>query len=101
MWTLIRKSDSRRAAKSASAYLPDARVQHFWDLWKYSAEVYKEQLKFPKDKLAWDIFVVYKPNLQWAKTPPPPTAWMQNLHIDHGPRYTPELLQEQLEKWIR
>ena len=45
--------------------------------------------------------MVYKPNLQWAKTPPPPTAWMQNLHIDHGPRYTPELLQEQLKKWIR
>ena len=100
VWTLIRRADSKKAAENASGYLPDARAQHFWDLWKYSGKLYAKQLRFPKKVQAWDIFVMYRPNVLWKETPPRPTTWMQNLHIDHGTKYTPELLEKEIMRWI-
>lgn len=100
VWTLIRRADSKRAAENASGYLPDPRAQHFWDLWKYSGKVYTKQLEFPKKTQAWDIFVIYKPAVLWKETPPKPASWMQNLHIEHGPKYTPEFLEEEIMRLI-
>ncbi|MBI4456396.1 MAG: hypothetical protein HY644_10905 [Acidobacteria bacterium] len=85
----------------ASAYIPDPRAQHFWDLWSFAAKAYTTQLKFPKDSVAWDIFVIYKPQLLWGETPPEPTVWLQDLNIAHGTQYSLKLLQAELEKWIQ
>lgn len=101
VWAPIRTQDNKRAAENASAYLPDARAEHFWDLWSYMVKVYTEQLKFPNDAIAWDIFLVYKPHLSWRDRPPEPTAWFQNLNIEHGSKYSRQLLKAELEKWVR
>jgi hypothetical protein len=100
LWGPIRTSDNRRAAEIASGYLPDARSAHFWDLWSYGLKLYTTQLNFPANTLAWDIFVVYKPQVFWGNAAPEPTVWLQNLGLNHGTKYTPKLLQAELEKWI-
>lgn len=101
VWSLIRTADSRRAAESASGYLPDPRAEHFWDLWNFVVKLYGHQLRFPPTELAWNLFVVYKPHLIWRDQLPEPTTWMQALNIEHGPKYNPKLLQAELEKWLR
>jgi hypothetical protein len=101
VWGPIRAADNRNIAEAATGYLPDARAQHFWDLWSFTLKLYTAQLRFPKDTVAWDIFVVYKPQVFWRDQPPEPTAWFQNLGIQHGTKYTPKLLQTEIEKWVQ
>jgi hypothetical protein len=101
MWGPIREADSRSAAEIASGYLPDPRAQHFWDLWSYTVKLYTLQLAFPQNTIAWDIFVIYKPQLFWGAAPPEPTAWLQNLGLQHGTKYSPQLMETELEKWMR
>lgn len=100
IWSLIRNADSQRAAQSASAYLPDPRAEHFWDLWNFSVKNYTQQLRFPADQIAWNIFVLYKPHLVWRERAPEPSLWMQSLGLDHGTPYSPEQLEKELQRWI-
>jgi hypothetical protein len=99
LWAPFMQRDTLILAQRATGYLPDSRVEHFWDLWKYAARTYEEQLKVPKGQ-AWDMFVFYKPHLVWQESIPEPTFWLQNRGLDVGTAYTQENLQAGLEEWI-
>ena len=101
LWSPILQNDSRTAAENASAFLPDTRARHYWDLWSFASRAYTQQFQFPKNRVAWEIFVVYKPGIVWKGKPPEPTLWLQALDLDIGTKYTPRLLEIELEKWIR
>ena len=100
LWAPFMQRDTLSLAQRATGYLPDARVEHFWDLWKYAAKTYEEQLKIPRGH-AWDMFVFYKPHLVWQDSMPEPTFWMQNRGLDVGIPYSEESLQAGLEEWIK
>ncbi len=100
LWSPLLEPDSNTAAKQASAYLPDPRAEHFWDLWSYGVNLYTKQFAYPENDKAWDIFVVYKPHLLWRNTPPEPTLWLQHRNINRGIKYSKERLQEELKKWM-
>jgi thiol-disulfide isomerase/thioredoxin len=99
LWAPFMKRDTLPLAQRATGYLPDRRVYHFWDLWKYAAKVYQEQLKIPKGN-AWDMFVFYKPHLLWQDSLPEPTFWLQNRGLDVGTPYSQENLKAGIEEWI-
>ena len=101
LWSPIVGNDLRPAAEKATALLQGTRAQHFWDLWSFGSRSYAAQFKFPKGRAAWDLFIVYKPGLEWKSSPPPPTLWLQNLGMNIGTKYTPELLEAELKKWIQ
>jgi hypothetical protein len=96
----MRHRDSLASASRATDYLPDKRVQHFWDLWRFAGRNYSEQLKVPKEH-AWDMFVFYKPQLVWQASSPEPTFWMQNRNLKVGAPYSEEDLEKRLKEWSR
>jgi thiol-disulfide isomerase/thioredoxin len=99
MWAPFMQRDTLILAQRATGYLPDRRVKHYWDLWKYAARTYEAQLKVPKGH-AWDMFVFYKPHLVWENSLPEPTFWLQNRGLKVGVPYTQEDLQAGLEEWL-
>ena len=95
IWSLILAKDSRLAAEKASGFLPDPRVQHFWDAGRFVSRAYTTQFNFPKGRVAWDLFVAYKAGIAWRQ-PLEPTFWLLNLDLPIGTKYTPELLEKKL-----
>lgn len=92
-------NDTRTTAALATRYVPDMRVRHFWDLWKFGSRTYSQQLKVPADQ-AWDMFVFYKPHIVWTEFPPEPTFWMQARHLDVGQPYSQDDLEKALVPWL-
>jgi hypothetical protein len=99
LWAPFMHRDTLGLARRATGYLPDNRVTHFWDLWKYVSKSYEKQLKVPKGH-AWDMFVFYKPNLVWRESLPEPTFWLQNRGLEVGTPYSQEDLEAGLKEWI-
>lgn len=101
MWTPIMANDTRLSAVEASAYLPDPRAEHYWDLWRFTSKVLTDQLKYPPPEFAWDMVVLYKPHLQWREKPPEPTLFMQARDLKIGLKFDPEGLKAELKKWVQ
>ena len=103
LWSPLLGRDSSFAAQDATAYLTDPRAQHFWDLWTFGVNHYTQKFKYPEDRQAWDIFVLYGSGPDWRSSgaAPEPSFWMQNHHLDIGPKYTQALLKSELEKLLR
>ncbi len=77
--------DGAEAAVSAESLIPDPRVTHYWDPENNLGTVYGGMLPLPfGKKLAWDIYFVYAPGVEWGEQPPMPTEWMHQL--SGGPR---------------
>lgn len=80
--------------------MPDARVEHFWDLWKFGTRVYSQQLHLPEND-AWDMFAFYSPDVIWRDSIPVPTFWMQNRALKVGDPYSKESLEQRLKPWLQ
>jgi hypothetical protein len=77
--------DDAKAAVAAESLIPDPRVVHYWDAESNLGTLYGEMLPLPFGKtLAWDIYFVYAPGVEWGEQPPMPTEWMHQL--SEGPR---------------
>ena len=80
--------------------MADPRVEHFWDLWGFGLKTFTSQLNYPRGDTAWDIFVLYEPQLTWEGTPPTPTLWMQNRNLPNGTKYSQQLLERELVRLV-
>ncbi len=102
LWAPIQEADNRFAAQKATAYLNDLRVDHFWDLWNFGMNHYTKKLNYPEGKTAWDIFVLYKPQIEWILPGPDPDPdyWMQHHYADIEPLYDKTRLKAQIEKLL-
>ena len=99
MWTPIMPNDTRSAATAGSAYLPDPRAEHYWDLWNFTSKLLTQQLKYPPPEFAWDMLVLYKPHIVWREQPPDPTAFMQSRGLKIGTEFSQAALKAELQKW--
>jgi len=91
--------DNRNAAQRATGYLPDERVAHYWDLWKYGSRNFAAKLKIPELE-AWDLFAFYRPHQSWKDPVPEPTFWMQARGLSVGESYSKDALTGKLETWL-
>jgi hypothetical protein len=80
VWMPCMAMDNAKAALSAESLLPDSRVVHFWDGEKALGTLYARMLPLPRGTtLAWDIYFLYAPGVEWGEQPPMPTEWMHQL----------------------
>jgi len=91
--------DTRGAALRATSYVPDKRVSHYWDLWKYGSRSLAEKLGIPEQE-TWDLFAFYRPNVSWKEATPEPTFWMQARGLKKGEEYSKAGLLSKLETWL-
>jgi len=97
------ETDNEQAARVSSGLLDDPRVIHFYDPEKRFGKAIAEGLH-GEGKTAWDIYLFYKPGVQWVETPPQPVSWMHQLYPSSwaDPNYyrTGQDLVEELRKSV-
>jgi len=80
VWEPILRTDNLRGARKATTILPDSRVRHYWIDGQEVGVAFKPSLGL-KDEVAWDVYLVYPPGVEWAGTrPPKPSFFMHQLH---------------------
>ena len=101
LWSPILRRDNKSTAGAAATYLADSRVEHFWDLWSFAVKLFTQQFQYPEGETAWDIFIVYRPNLRWEVDPPEPTVLLQHRDLEIGFKYSQDRLQQELLRWAQ
>ena len=83
VWMPVLGADNAEAAIKAEPLLSDARVVHYWDGDQALGKLYGKALTLPRGRqLAWDIYFVYAPGVEWGEELPQPTDWMHQLGDD-------------------
>ena len=104
VWLPVLSSDNFSSAEESRALLPDSRVKHFWDNAKKLGEDYRQILSFGEGcKLAWDVYLVYRPGVKWprSETPPSPDFWMHQLNcMTEERRLDGEALRETIARML-
>ena len=85
VWIPILKEDTFDAAIPSVKFLSDRRIQHFYDHKKLTGKTIAESVGWTK-RVAWDIYLFYKPYAEWKETPPKPFYWMHQLTDDWATR---------------
>lgn len=61
----------------------DQRARHFWDSSGIIGKRYANVLELPGGgDYAFDVYLVFGPDVVWGEEPPPPTEWMHQLGED-------------------
>jgi hypothetical protein len=80
VWEPILRTDNLRGARKATTILPDSRVRHYWVEGQEVGEIFQPALGL-KDEVAWDVYLVYPPEVEWRESrPPKPSYFMHQLH---------------------
>jgi hypothetical protein len=67
------------AARREAERIPDSRAIRFFDADARVGKVYSSILHLPSGLPAWDVYLVFGPEVQWEADPPTPTYWMHQL----------------------
>ena len=81
VWINMLSDDSEETAQKSAGILNDQHVHHFYDPNMYSGKAIAEAVGWA-EKIAWDIYLFYKPDAEWIDFPPEPTFWMHQLKDD-------------------
>jgi len=99
LWTPVLRNDNKFTAQTATRYLADSRVSHFWDTWSYGKNQYHEKFGTPLQE-SWDLFVLYQDGVEWSAEQPNPDSWFQHRDLEIGEDYTQEKLEAAIKKLI-
>ena len=100
MWLPVLPSGAHEpAAQREAGRIRDTRAMRFFDAEARVGKVYSSVLHLPSRMPAWDVYLVFGPEVRWEETPPVPAYWMHQL----GRAGPPELRLdgEQLERVVR
>jgi hypothetical protein len=79
VWEPILRTDTERSARKATTLLPDKRVRNYWIGSQSIGEMFQGPL-FLEGEPAWDVYLVYGPEVTWdSATPPRPDFYMHQL----------------------
>jgi hypothetical protein len=78
VWTPILEKDTFDAAIPSVKFLSDSRIQHYYDNNKMVGKTIADSVGWVGN-VAWDIYLFYKPFVEWTVTPPNPRYWMHQL----------------------
>ena len=79
VWIDMLPSDNEEAATKSSAIFADPRVTQFHDPDRKSGFAIAKDLLYENAGPAWDIYLYYDKNAQWADAPPKPMDWVHQL----------------------
>lgn len=100
LWAPFMGFDTEVTARRSSRYLPDHRVIHLWDVWRFGSRHFAQLFDIPLLE-AWDMYVIYPPETLWEEETPEPECWLQARELNRGIPYTPRELAIQLEKILK
>ncbi|MBL1149448.1 MAG: hypothetical protein HND42_04465 [Armatimonadetes bacterium] len=99
VWAKVLANDSAETAKVAAKIITDRRATQYWDSSWASANLFGKTVTLPEKKTrAWDIYFGYNSGLEWAASPPGPTAWAHQLGLDARHLMDGKKLREAVEK---
>jgi len=61
--------------------MSDKRIRHFFDKDQTIGKTIADGIGW-SGKIAWDIYLFYRPFVEWVETPPKPEYWMHQLKDD-------------------
>jgi hypothetical protein len=67
------------AARHEAGRIPDGRAVRFYDPEARVGKVYSGILNLPRGLPAWDVYLVFGPEVRWKEGPPAPAYWMHQL----------------------
>lgn len=79
VWGPMLGDETAEHADTATAFLNDPRVGHFWTPEHTLATALSDSVGLPADEPAWDVFLLYPPGAAWGDKPPKPAVVM---HVD-------------------
>lgn len=77
VWVPMLGGDTEPAARASTRLLPDPRVHHFWTGDQELGKAVQRTLDIPR--VAWDIYLVYAPDVRWEDGPPQPQSFLHQL----------------------
>jgi hypothetical protein len=78
VWIPILEKDTFAAAIPSVKFLSDKRIQHFYDNSRMVGKNIADSVGWTGN-VAWDIYLFYRPFVEWVETPPKPIFWMHQL----------------------
>lgn len=78
VWIPVLGEDTFEAAIPSAARLSDKRIQHYYDNNKRVGQNVADSIGWA-GKVAWDIYLFYRPFAEWTETLPEPEYWMHQL----------------------
>ncbi len=79
VWGPMLGDETAEHADTATGFLNDPRVGHFWTPEHTLALALSGPVGMPADEPAWDVFLLYPPEAAWGDKPPKPAVVM---HVD-------------------
>jgi len=70
--------DTFEAALPSVKFLNDNRIQHYYDSHKKVGKIIADAVGWTGN-VAWDIYLFYRPYVEWTDKPPLPAHWMHQL----------------------
>jgi hypothetical protein len=97
VWLPVIQTDNREAAVQRSNEFVDPRLTHYWDAEQFTGKAWNPILN--TGQLAWDVYLIYAPSVQWEKEPPAPSFWMHQLGgVEHAPRLNQEMFEVKIKE---
>jgi len=79
VWEPIMEADTERAAREATALLPDDRVVNYWVRSDDVGKLFQSPVDLTSEP-AWDVYLVYERGVRWSDASPPrPSYFMHQL----------------------
>jgi len=99
LWSPFMGFDTQVTARRSTRYLNDSRVTHLWDVWRFGSRSMALHFDIPLLE-AWDMYIAYAPGVKWQEESPDPAFLLQGRDLNRGIPYTPDELENQLEKLL-
>jgi len=81
VWIPILAKDTFDAAIPSVKALSDERIKHYYDRNQVTGKTIAAGVGW-YGKIAWDIYLFYRPTVKWTEAPPSPQYWMHQLSDD-------------------
>jgi hypothetical protein len=99
VWLPVLMTDDQISAERRASEFSDRRLTYFWDAHHLTGDNWKRTLRL--DDIAWDVYLIYGPKINWRKQPPPPDFWMHQLGKEGSERGAPVLNENEFESKVR
>jgi hypothetical protein len=72
------EADTLETALPSVRFLNDIRIQHYYDPHRKTGRTIADSVGWTGN-VAWDIYLFYRPYVDWTDKPPLPSRWMHQL----------------------
>lgn len=81
VWGPMLGKETEADARTATRFLPDRRVSHYWTPEHVLAHSLSGPVGLPEGEAAWDTYLLFAPGVRWGEEPPKPSYVM---HVERS-----------------